>query len=145
MRHGKKFNHLGRPASQRKALLARQATSLLLHKRLITTVAKAKMLRKFVEPIITKARRQDTTHARRMVFSHFQDKAPVKVLFNEIVHEIGDRPGGYTRIIRISGRRLGDNAELCMIELVDYNELYTKVAKVRDRDGAGDMEEGYVG
>ncbi|MEO1219489.1 MAG: 50S ribosomal protein L17 [Bacteroidota bacterium] len=145
MRHGKKFNHLGRTASHRKALLARQATSLLLHKRLITTVAKAKMLRKFVEPIITKARRQDTTHARRMVFAHFQDKAPVKALFNEIVHEIGDRPGGYTRIIRISGRRLGDNAELCLIELVDYNELYTKMPKAKGQDMAHDMEGNVVG
>eukprot|EP01132_Coremiostelium_polycephalum_P003000 gene3000-3747_t len=135
MRHGKKFNHLSRTASHRDALLSNQAKDLLLHKRIVTTVAKAKALRKFVEPIITRAK-QDTTHARRTVFSFFQDKEPVKLLFNEIANKIGDRPGGYTRIIRL-GNRLGDNSEMCMIELVDYNTTYsskadnTKQAKTR--------------
>jgi len=125
MRHGKKFNHLSRPVAHRKALLVNQAKSLFLHKRIVTTVAKAKALRQFVEPIITKAK-QDSTHARRMVFSHFQDKIPVKILFNEIVERIGDRPGGYTRIIRLGKRRLGDNAETCIMELVDYNYYLKK-------------------
>ena len=127
MRHGKKFNHLSRPAAHRKALLANLAKSLILHKCINTTVAKAKALRKFVEPILTKAK-QDDTHSRRVVFAHFQDKAPVKELFNEIAPKIADRPGGYTRIIRL-GNRLGDNAEMCMIELVDYNDLLQKEAK----------------
>ena len=127
MRHGKKFNHLSRPAAHRKALLANLAKSLILHKRINTTVAKAKALRKFVEPILTKAK-QDTTHARRRVFAYFQHKAPVKELFNEIAPKIAARPGGYTRIIRL-GNRLGDDAELCMIELVDYNELLQKEPK----------------
>ena len=127
MRHGKKFNHLSRSASHRKALLTNQAKSLILHKRIITTVAKAKALRKFVEPIITKAK-TDSMQSRRLVFSYFQDKEPVKLLFNEIVHKIGDRPGGYTRIIRI-GNRLGDNAEICMIELVDYNNIFQKESR----------------
>lgn len=127
MRHRKKFNHLSRPAAHRKALLANLAKSLILHKQIKTTVPKAKALRKFVEPILTKAK-QDTTHARRTVFAHFQDKVPVKELFNEIAPRITDRPGGYTRIIRL-GNRLGDNAELCMIELVDYNKLLQKESK----------------
>jgi large subunit ribosomal protein L17 len=138
MRHGKKFNHLGRPASHRKALLANQAKSLILHKRIFTTVAKAKALRKFIEPIITRSK-EDSMHARRIVFSHFQDKEPVKILFNEIVHKIGDRPGGYTRIIKMN-TRLGDNAEMCMMELVDYNELFqkeTKPQKTKTRRGRG--------
>ncbi len=140
MRHGKKFNHLSRPASHRKALLMNQAKSLILHKRIITTVAKAKALRKFVEPIITKAK-QDSTHARRVVFSYFQDKEPVKLLFNEVAPKIGDRPGGYTRIIRM-GNRLGDNSEMCLIELVDYNtylqkEDTSKEAKSKTRRGKG--------
>ncbi|MEM7382754.1 MAG: 50S ribosomal protein L17 [Bacteroidota bacterium] len=124
MRHGKKFNLLGRNAAHRKALWANQAKSLILHKRIMTTVAKAKALRKFVEPLITKARR-DTTHARRVVFSYLQDKEPVKVLFNDIAYKIGARPGGYTRIIKM-GTRPGDNAAMCMIELVDYNTLYQR-------------------
>ncbi len=143
MRHGRKFNHLGRPTGHRKALLANQAKSLLKHKRIFTTVAKAKALRRFIEPIITKAR-QDATHARRIVFSYFQDKEPVKLLFNEIVHRIGDRPGGYTRIIKI-GTRLGDHAETCMVELVDYNHVYKlgetsatqAKSKIRTRRGSG--------
>jgi large subunit ribosomal protein L17 len=140
MKHGKKFNHLSRPASHRKALLSNQAKSLILHKRIVTTVAKAKALRKFVEPLITKAK-QDSTHARRIVFSYFQDKEPVKLLFNEVVPKIGDRPGGYTRIIRM-GNRLGDNAEICMMELVDYNiylqkESKPKQSKAKTRRGKG--------
>ena len=127
MRHGKKFNHLGRVASHRKAMLSNLAKSLILHKRITTTVAKAKALRKFVEPIITKSK-QDTTHARRVVFSYFQDKEPVKELFNQISDKIADRPGGYTRIIRI-GNRLGDNAAVCIIELVDYNAYLIKEYK----------------
>ena len=108
MRHAEKFNHLSRPAAHRKALLTNLAKSLILYKRINTTVAKAKALRKFVEPILTKAK-QDTTHSRRVVFSYFQDKVPVKELFNEIALKLADRPGGYTRIIRL-GNRLGDNA-----------------------------------
>jgi len=127
MRHGKKFNHLSRPASQRKALLANQAKSLILHKQIMTTLAKAKALRKFIEPIITKSK-EDSTHARRIVFSYFQDKEPVKLLFNEIAPKIGSRPGGYTRIIKM-GTRLGDNAQMCMMELVDYNQLYQKATQ----------------
>lgn len=127
MRHSKKFNHLRRPAAHRKALLANLAKALILHKRINTTVAKAKALRKFVEPLLTKAK-HDTTHARRVVFASFQDKAPVKELFNEIAPKITDRPGGYTRIIRL-GNRWGDNAEMCLIELVDYNELLQKEPK----------------
>jgi len=124
MRHGKKFNHLSRPAAHRKALLANLAKALILHKRIHTTLAKAKALRKSIEPILTKVK-NDTTHARRVVFSYFQDKVPVKELFNDIAPKIANRPGGYTRIIRL-GNRLGDNAEMCMIELVDYNELLQK-------------------
>ena len=129
MRHGKKFRLLSRNASHRKALWANQAKSLLLHKRIMTTVAKAKALRKFVEPLITKAK-TDTTHARRVVFSDLQDKETVKVLFNNIVHKIGARPGGYTRIIKMEPRP-GDNAAMCMIELVDYNTLYQPSTKPR--------------
>jgi large subunit ribosomal protein L17 len=124
MRHGKKFNHLSRPTAHRKALLTNQAKSLILHKRIVTTVAKAKALKKFVEPLITKAKK-DEMHSRRVVFSYFQDKVPVKLLFDEVAPRVGDRAGGYTRIIRM-GNRLGDNAELCMVELVDYNELLLK-------------------
>ena len=139
MRHGKKINHLGRTASHRKAMLSNMASSLILHKRVSTTVAKAKALRKFVEPIITKAK-NDTTHSRRMVFSYLQDKDSVKVLFDEIAGKIADRPGGYTRILK-TGNRLGDNADMCIIELVDYNENMlgaTKAAgkgKTRRRGG----------
>lgn len=99
-----------------------------MHKRIVTTLAKAKVLRKFVEPILTRAK-QDTTHSRRMVFAEFQDKEPVKELFNNVVEKIGQRPGGYTRIIKL-GNRSGDNADMCMIELVDYNEVYRKEEKV---------------
>jgi len=121
MRHGKKFNHLGRTASHRKAMLANMASSLIVNKRINTTLAKAKALRKYVEPLITKAK-DDSTHSRRTVFSYLQDKESVKALFGEVVDKVGNRPGGYTRIIK-TGYRLGDNAEMCMMELVDFNEL----------------------
>ncbi|MCX2738522.1 50S ribosomal protein L17 [Pontibacter anaerobius] len=120
MRHGKKFNHLGRTASHRKAMLSNMASSLILHKRLSTTVAKAKALRKYVEPLLTKAK-SDTTHSRRTVFAYLQNKESVKELFDEVSVKIANRPGGYTRILK-TGYRLGDNAEMCVIELVDYNE-----------------------
>lgn len=129
MRHNKKFNHLGRKSAHRKAMLANMACSLLLHKRITTTLAKAKALRVYVEPLITKSK-QDTTHNRRIVFSYLQDKDAVSELFREISAKIADRPGGYTRILK-TGNRLGDNAEMCMMELVDYNEnmLGTKDSK----------------
>lgn len=121
MRHGKKFNHLGRTASHRKAMLSNMASSLIQHKRISTTVAKAKALRKYVEPLITKAK-TDSTHSRRVVFSYLQDKESISTLFGEIAEKVANRPGGYTRIIK-TGNRLGDNADMCIIELVDYNEL----------------------
>ncbi|HKM92809.1 MAG TPA: 50S ribosomal protein L17 [Prolixibacteraceae bacterium] len=129
MRHNKKFNHLSRKSAHRKAMLANMACSLLLHKRITTTVAKAKALKIYVEPLITKAK-QDSTHNRRIVFSYLQDKDAVSELFREISAKIGDRPGGYTRILK-TGTRLGDAADMCIIELVDYNEsmLGTKEAK----------------
>jgi large subunit ribosomal protein L17 len=120
MRHNKKFNHLGRTSSHRKAMLSNMASSLIESKRISTTLAKAKALRIYVEPLITKAK-DDTTHSRRMVFSHLQNKEAVSELFRDVAAKIGDRPGGYTRILR-TGNRLGDNAEMCIIELVDYNE-----------------------
>ena len=133
MRHNKKFNHLGRTASHRNAMLANMACSLIKHKRITTTVAKAKALKKFVEPLITKAK-DDTTNSRRVVFSNLQDKYAVTELFKEISVKIADRPGGYTRIIT-TGNRLGDNAEMCFMELVDYNENMAKekVAKKATR------------
>jgi large subunit ribosomal protein L17 len=120
MRHNKKFNHLSRTSSHRKAMLANMASSLIESKRITTTVAKAKALRTYVEPLITKAK-DDTTHSRRVVFSHLQNKEAVSELFREVAAKIADRPGGYTRILR-TGNRLGDNAEMCIMELVDYNE-----------------------
>lgn len=120
MRHGKKFNHLGRTASHRKAMLSNMATSLILHKRIKTTLAKAKALRVYFEPLVTKSK-SDTTHQRRMVFSYLQSKEAVSELFGVISEKVANRPGGYTRIIKL-GTRLGDNAEMCMIELVDFNE-----------------------
>lgn len=120
MRHGKKVNHLGRTASHRKAMLSNLASSLILHKRVSTTVAKAKALRKYVEPLLTKSK-NDTTHSRRVVFAYLQNKDSVKELFSEVAGKIGARPGGYTRILK-TGNRLGDNAEMCIIELVDFNE-----------------------
>lgn len=126
MRHNKKFNHLGRTATHRNAMLANMACSLIKHKRITTTVAKAKALKKFVEPLITKSK-DDTTNSRRVVFSNLQDKFAVTELFKEISVKVADRPGGYTRIIK-TGNRLGDNAEMCFIELVDYNENMAKTA-----------------
>lgn len=126
MRHNKKFNHLGRTNTHRNAMLSNMACSLIKHKRIFTTVAKAKALRVFVEPLITKSK-EDTTHSRRVVFSVLQDKYAVTELFNDISQKIADRPGGYTRIIK-TGHRLGDNAAMCFIELVDYNENMLKTA-----------------
>ena len=120
MRHSKVINHLGRTSSHRKAMLANMATSLIVHKRITTTTAKAKALRTYVEPLITKSK-DDSTHSRRIVFSYLQDKAAVAELFREISPKIGERPGGYTRILK-TGQRIGDNADMCIIELVDYNE-----------------------
>jgi large subunit ribosomal protein L17 len=130
MRHGKKINHLGRKAGHRAALLSNMASSLILNKRITTTVAKAKALRKYVEPLLTKAK-DDTTHSRRTVFSYLQNKDSVKTLFGEVAGKIADRPGGYTRIIKLADTRLGDNAEMCLIELVDFNTLYTKDGAVK--------------
>ncbi len=124
MRHNKKFNHLGRKSAHRKAMLANMASSLIKHKRIFTTVAKAKALRKYVEPILTRSK-TDTTHSRRQVFKHLQNKYIVTELFNGVAQKIADRPGGYTRIIK-TGYRLGDNAAMCFIELVDYNENMLK-------------------
>jgi large subunit ribosomal protein L17 len=121
MRHGKTINHLGRTNSHRDAMLQNMAVSLIVNKRINTTLAKAKALRKFVEPIITKSK-SDNTHSRRTVFSYLQDKEAVKILFIDVATKVAERPGGYTRIIK-TGFRLGDAAEMCMIELVDYNEL----------------------
>lgn len=121
MRHGKKVNHLGRKSAHRKAMLSNMACSLIEHKRITTTVAKAKALRVYVEPLITKSK-TDSTHSRRTVFSYLGSKEAVSELFREIAPKVVGRPGGYTRIIRL-GYRLGDNAEMCMIELVDFNEL----------------------
>jgi large subunit ribosomal protein L17 len=123
MRHGKKVNHLGRTDSHRKAMLSNMASSLILHKRITTTLAKAKALRGYVEPLITKSK-SDTTHSRRTVFSYLQDKDAVTILFREIAEKVANRPGGYTRIIKMENR-LGDNAEMALIELVDYNTVYT--------------------
>ena len=123
MRHGKKFNHLGRKAAHRKAMLSNMACSLIDHKRINTTVAKAKALKQYVEPLITKAK-NDSTHSRRVVFSYLRQKETIKELFGAVSTKVGDRPGGYTRIIK-TGNRLGDNAEMCMIELVDFNDVYT--------------------
>ncbi len=139
MRHGKKINHLGRTAPHRSAMLSNMACSLILHKRITTTLAKAKALRKFVEPIITKSKEDSTTN-RRTVFADLQNKEVVTILFREISQKVADRPGGYTRIIK-TGNRMGDNAEMCFIELVDYNELMLneksgkKAAKATTRRG----------
>ena len=129
MRHNKKINHLGRTNTHRNAMLSNMACSLIKHKRIFTTVAKAKALRKFVEPLITKSK-EDTTHSRRVVFSNLQDKYAVTELFKEVSQKIGDRPGGYTRILK-TGNRLGDNAAMCFIELVDYNENMLKTATAK--------------
>ena len=137
MRHGKKIAHLGRTASHRKAMMANMASSLIEHKRINTTVAKAKALKKFVEPLITKAK-SDTTHNRRVVFSALRNKYAVSELFRDIAEKVADRPGGYTRIIKV-GSRMGDNASMAMIELVDFNDTYVtnKPAKKRSRRRGG--------
>jgi len=121
MRHGKKINHLGRTTAHRHAMLSNMATSLIMHKRVTTTVAKAKALRQYVEPLLTKAK-DDTTHSRRTVFATLQNKESMKELFGTVAEKIGQRPGGYTRILKLSATRLGDNADMCIIELVDFNE-----------------------
>lgn len=123
MRHGKKVNHLGRTASHRKAMLSNMASSLIEHKRIYTTLAKAKALRQYIEPLITKSKNDDI-HSRRSVFSYLQNKLVVSKLFGEISQKIGERPGGYTRIIK-TGFRAGDSADIAMIELVDFNEIYS--------------------
>ncbi|MCP1994778.1 50S ribosomal protein L17 [Flavobacterium sp. HSC-61S13] len=122
MRHGKKINHLSRKTAHRKSMLANMACSLIEHKRINTTVAKAKALKQFIEPLVTKSKTDDT-HNRRVVFSYLRDKDAVTELFREVAQKVGDRPGGYTRIIKL-GNRLGDNADMAMIELVDFNEIY---------------------
>ncbi|RZJ90914.1 MAG: 50S ribosomal protein L17 [Hymenobacter sp.] len=121
MRHGKKINHLGRTAAHRNAMLSNMASSLIISKRVTTTVAKAKALRQFVEPLLTKAK-DDTTHSRRTVFATLQNKESVKELYGEVAGRIANRPGGYTRILKLSASRAGDNADMCIIELVDFNE-----------------------
>ncbi|UEG52701.1 50S ribosomal protein L17 [Mucilaginibacter daejeonensis] len=142
MRHGKKHNHLGRTKSHRVAMMSNMASSLILHKRITTTLAKAKALRVYVEPIVTKSK-EDTTHSRRTVFSYLQNKEAVTILFREIAEKVANRPGGYTRIIKLENR-LGDNAEMAIIELVDYNTVYGAGAEAapakkatRRRGGAG--------
>ncbi|MEM9000025.1 MAG: 50S ribosomal protein L17 [Bacteroidota bacterium] len=147
MRHGKKFNHLGRTAAHRKAMLANMACSLIEHKRINTTVAKAKALKQFIEPLITKSKSENNqttesgTHNRRIVFRNLRNKYAVTELFGTVAEKVGDRPGGYTRIIKL-GNRLGDNADMAMIELVDFNELYNadkpkKKSTRRSRRGGG--------
>jgi len=131
MRHGKKNNHLGRTSTHRKALLSNMASSLILNKRIATTVAKAKELRKYVEPLITRSK-TDSTHSRRMVFSYLQNKDSVKALFGEVAEKVATRPGGYTRILK-TGTRIGDNSDMCIIELVDYNENYTKATGTKSK------------
>ena len=141
MRHCKKNNHLGRKTAHRKAMLANMACSLIEHKRINTTVAKAKALKQFVEPLVTKSK-EDTTHNRRIVFARLRQKDAVTALFRDVAVKVGDRPGGYTRIIKL-GNRLGDNADMALIELVDYNETYNvgkatkKKSTRRSRRGAG--------
>ena len=127
MRHGKKFNHLGRKTAHRKAMLSNMAGSLIEHKRVMTTVQKAKALRKVIEPLVTRSK-ENTTHNRRIAFAVLRQKEVVTELFNVVGPKVGDRPGGYTRIIK-TGNRQGDNAEMCMIELVDFNDMYGKDEK----------------
>ncbi len=133
MRHGKKFNHLGRKKGHREAMLSNMASSLIIHKRIFTTTAKAKALRVFVEPLITKSK-EDSTHSRRVVFSYLQNKDSVKELFSTVAEKVADRPGGYTRILKTHNRQ-GDNAEMCMMELVDFNEAMLE-QKVSMKSGA---------
>ena len=131
MRHNKKFNHLGRTASHRSAMLANMAISLIMHKRITTTLAKAKALKKYVEPLITRCK-DDSTNSRRVVFSYLQNKEAIKELFGEIAAKVGDRPGGYTRIIKL-GTRKGDAAPICFIELVDFDENMAKTAGTKKK------------
>ena len=142
MRHGNKLNHLGRKSAHRKAMLSNMACSLIEHKRISTTIAKAKALRVYVEPLLTKSK-TDSTHSRRIVFSYLQSKEVVSELFRDVAPKIATRNGGYTRIIRL-GYRLGDNAEMCMIELVDFNDIYTnetvKKTTRRSRRGGGSSD-----
>ena len=126
MRHGKKFNHLGRKSAHRKAMLANMSCSLIEHKRIKTTLAKAKALRLYVEPLITKSK-NDTTHSRRIVFSYLKQKEAVTELFGDVASKVADRPGGYVRILKL-GNRLGDNASMAMIELVDFNDIYNSIS-----------------
>ena len=135
MRHNKKFNHLSRTASHRSAMLANMAISLIEHKRITTTVAKAKALKKYVEPLITKAK-DDSTNSRRVVFSYLQNKEAIKELFGEVAQKVGDRPGGYTRIIKL-GHRFSDTADICFIELVDFDENMAKAPKAAKRTRRG--------
>jgi len=148
MRHGKKVNHLGRTSAHRQALLSNMASSLILKKRITTTVSKAKELRKYVEPLITKAK-TDSTHSRRVVFSYLQNKESVSTLFGEVAGRTSERKGGYTRIIKLSDPRLGDAADMCLMELVDFNDLYKKdgsAKKAKTRRGRkGKKEEGAEG
>lgn len=147
MRHGNKVNHLGRKTAHRHALLSNMASSLILNKRITTTLAKAKALRKYVEPLLTKSK-DDTTHSRRVVMSYLQNKESVQSLFGEVAGRITDRPGGYTRIIKLGDARLGDGSEMCLMELVDFNDLYKKegaAKKAKTRRGRkGKKEEGAV-
>jgi large subunit ribosomal protein L17 len=151
MRHGKKINHLGRKTAHRKAMLANMACSLIEHKRINTTVAKAKALKQFIEPLITKSKAENNqttekgTHNRRIVFRSLREKSAITELFSVVSEKIGDRPGGYTRIIKL-GNRLGDNADMAMIELVDFNEIYNvdktkKKTTRRSRRGSGEKSE----
>ncbi|MVN21655.1 50S ribosomal protein L17 [Mucilaginibacter arboris] len=149
MRHGRKVNHLGRTDSHRKAMLANMASSLILHKRITTTLAKAKALRMYVEPLITKSK-NDTTHSRRTVFSYLKDKETLTILFREVAEKVATRPGGYTRIVKLENR-LGDNAEMAIIELVDYNTVYVKGAPAAEKkstrrrgSGRGNKADGNV-
>ncbi len=148
MRHRKSFNHLGRKSAHRKAMLANMAASLILHKRIKTTTAKAKELRTYVEPLITKSK-EDSTNSRRVVFGYLQDKDAVNELFRDVATKVADRPGGYTRIIKL-GNRLGDNADMCIMELVDFNENMLKASssaktKARSRRGAKKKVEAIAG
>ena len=131
MRHGKKLMHLGRKSAHRRSMLANMACSLIEHKRINTTLTKAKALKQFIEPLITKSK-SDTTHNRRLAFSSLRDKKAVSLLFREVAAKIGDRPGGYTRVIKL-GNRMGDNASMALIELVDFNEVYNAEAKPKKK------------
>lgn len=150
MRHSKTINHLGRTSSHRKSMLANMASSLILHKRIATTTAKAKALKTFVEPLITKSK-EDSTHSRRVVFSYLKDKEAVSELFREVSVKIADRPGGYTRILK-TGNRIGDNADMCILELVDFNQAMlgggeaaktksTRRRRTTKKKGEGDVAE----